>query len=71
MLVMSGGASLDEIDGDSVTVVEDDDLCTLQFTSPVRGLHVLEDLHADKDSGIVNSGAENTTTTSGLLAIIS
>lgn len=63
MLVMSGGASLDEIDGDSVTVVEDDDHVTMQLTSPVRGMHILEDVHADRDSGIVNSGPENATST--------
>ena len=69
MLVMSGGAPLDKIDGDSVTVAENDDLCTLQLTSPVRGLHILEDLHADRDSGIVNSGPDNATSTSGLLKL--
>ena len=66
MLVMSGGASLDEIDGDSVTVVEDDDHVTMQLTSPVRGMHILEDVHADRDSGIVNSGPENATSTTGV-----
>ena len=69
MLVMSGGASLDKIDGDSVTVVEDDDLYTLQLTSPVRGMHILEDVYADKDSGIVNSGPESTTHTTGMVGI--
>ena len=69
MLVMSGGASLDEIDGDSVTVAEDDDLYTLQLTSPVRGMHILEDVHSDKDSGIVNSGPEGATHTTGMAGI--
>ena len=65
---MSGGASLDEIDGHSVTVIDGDDISTLQLTSPVRGMHVLEDIQADRDSGIVNSGpdAENATTTTGM-----
>ena len=68
VLVMSGGASLDEIDGHSVTVIDGDDISTLQLTSPVRGMHVLEDIQADRDSGIVNSGpdAENATTTTGM-----
>lgn len=61
MLVMSGGAPLDKIDGDSVVVVEDDDYTIMQLTSPVRGMHILEDLHSDRDSGIVNSGPEHTT----------
>ena len=64
MLVMSGGASLDKIDGDSVTVaVGDDDLYTMQLTSPVRGMHILEDVHTDRDSGIVNSGSDSVTAT--------
>ncbi|CAI8051354.1 LLGL scribble cell polarity complex component 2 [Geodia barretti] len=63
MLVMSGGASLDKIDGDSVTVAVDDELYTMQLTSPVRGMHVLEDVHTDRDSGIVNSGSDCVTTT--------
>ena len=63
MLVMSGGASLDKIDGDSVTVAVDDELYTMQLTSPVRGMHILEDVHTDRDSGIVNSGSDCVTTT--------
>jgi lethal(2) giant larvae protein len=63
MLVMSGGASLDKIDGDSVTVAVDDELYTMQLTSPVRGMHVLEDVHTDRDSGIVNSGSDGVATT--------
>ena len=65
MLVMSGGASLDKIDGDSATVVEGDTIYTMQLTSPIRGMHVLEDVYADRDSGIVNSGPENGTGTRG------
>ena len=62
LLVMSGGAPLDEVDGYSVTLVDHDNTMTLQLTSNVRGMHVLEDTQADRDSGIVGPDADNSTT---------
>lgn len=62
LLVMSGGAPLDEVDGYSVTLVDHDNTMTLQLTSNVKGMHVLEDTQADRDSGIVGPDAENSTT---------
>ena len=59
---MSGGAPLDEVDGYSVTLVDHDNTMTLQLTSNVKGMHVLEDTQADRDSGIVGPDAENSTT---------
>ena len=61
---MSGGAPLGEVDGDSVTIIDGDETHTLQLTSPVRGMHVLEDVQSDRDSGIVNAGPEAETATS-------
>ena len=59
---MSGGAPLDEVDGYSVTIVDNDNPMTLQLTSNVKGMHVLEDTQADRDSGIVGPDADNSTT---------
>ena len=54
---MSGGTPINEVDGDSMTVVDGDQVVSLQLTSPVRGMHVLEDYQADRDSGIVNTAS--------------
>ena len=62
LLVMSGGAPLDEVDGYSVTIVDNDNPMTLQLTSSVKGMHMLEDTQADRDSGIVGPDADNSTT---------
>ncbi len=73
MQIMTGGAPLDLIDGDSVTVVNGGETQTLQLTSPVKGMHVLEDQQADRDSGIVNySSGEGTgsTTTRKVLVLL-
>ena len=56
MQVISGGAPTDVADGDSITVVHNGEIETLSLTSPVKGMHVLEDQQADRDSGIVNYG---------------
>ena len=62
LLVMTGGAPLDEVDGYSVTISDHDNVMTLQLTSGVRGMHVLENTQADRDSGIVGQDAENSVT---------
>jgi len=59
---MSGGAPLDEVDGYSVTISDHDNIMTLQLTSSVRGMHVLENTQADRDSGIVGQDTENSVT---------
>ncbi len=37
---------------------------TLQLTSPVRGMHIIEDAQSDRDSGIVNAGSDTENSTS-------
>lgn len=59
---MSGGAPLEEVDGYSVTISDHDNIMTLQLTSGVRGMHVLENTQADRDSGIVGQDTENSVT---------
>ena len=59
---MSGGAPLEEVDGYSVTISDHDNIVTLQLTSGVRGMHVLENTQADRDSGIVGQDSENSVT---------
>ena len=64
MFVMSGGGATNVVDGESVTVMDHNETVTLQLTSPVKGMHILEDQQADRDSGIVNytgSDADNST----------
>lgn len=59
MFVMSGGGSRNVVDGESVTVIDSNETVTLQLTSPVKGMHILEDQQVDRDSGIVNyTGSE-------------
>ncbi len=74
MQIISGGAPLDLVDGDSVTVVNGQEIETLQLTSPVKGMHVLEDQQADRDSGIVNysngDGVGSTTTRKILVLLL-
>ena len=55
---MSGGGALDAVDGYSATVKDSEETVTLQMSSRVVGMHILEDAQADRDSGIVNSGPE-------------
>ena len=57
-MVMSGGGPIDKVDGYSATVKDSEETVTLQMTSRVIGMHILEDAQADRDSGIVNSGPE-------------
>ena len=68
---MSGGAPTDLVDGDSVTIMNGSDVETLQMTSPVKGMHVLEDQQADRDSGIVNyAGGNGDSTTSRKILVL-
>ena len=68
---MSGGAPLEQVDGHSISISENDETITLQLTSGVRGMHIIEDTQSDRDSGIVNAGsdAENSTSTTGLSSL--
>ena len=56
---MSGGTPVGEVDGDSMTIVDHDQIVSLQLTSAVRGMHVLEDYQSDRDSGIVNTASSD------------
>lgn len=66
LLVFSGGIPVDMIDGDNVTVVDGHEVITLQLTSGVRAMHVLEVAQSDMDSGMVDAAgsAEPLSTTS-------
>ena len=55
---MSGGGAIETVDGYSATVKDSEETVTLQMSSRVVGMHILEDAQADRDSGIVNSGPE-------------
>lgn len=62
---------MDQVDGYSVSILPDkQEPLTLQLTSAVKGMHVIEDAQSDRDSGIVNAGSdtENSTTTTGRIA---
>ena len=53
--MFSGGAPHDLVDGDSVTIWDGKEMTALQLTSPVKGMHILEDSQSDMDSGIVGA----------------
>ena len=63
--MMMGGAPLDKVDGDSITVADSLETITLHVTSAVKDMHILEDLQTDMDSGIVNAGSEGDNPTTG------
>ena len=58
LFVMMGGAPLDKVDGDSIVVADSLETITVHVTSTVKGMHILEDVQTDMDSGIVNAGSE-------------
>ena len=55
------------MDGDSVTIRDGDETTTLQLTSGVRHMHILEDCQTDKDSGIVGATSDMEAVTTGQL----
>ena len=57
-IVFSGGAPYDLVDGDCVSVWDGRETTALQLTSPVRGMHIVEDIQSDMDSGIVGAASE-------------
>lgn len=59
MLVFSGGIPVDMIDGDNVTVVDGHEMITLQLTSGVRAMHILEVAQSDMDSGMVDTAGSS------------
>lgn len=66
LLVFSGGTPIDMVDGDNFTVVEGQELMTVQLTSGVRAMHVLEMAQSDMDSGMVDTvGSAEPLSTSG------
>ncbi len=64
-IVFSGGAPHDLVDGDSITVWDGKETTTLQLTSPVKGMHIIEDVQSDMDSGIVGASSEMDNVTTG------
>ena len=64
-MVFSGGAPYDLVDGDSVSVWDGKETTTLQLTSPVRGMHIIEDAQSDMDSGIVGAASDMETVSTG------
>ena len=50
---------MDMVDGDNVTVVDGHEVITLQLTSGVRAMHVLEVAQSDMDSGMVDTGGSS------------
>ena len=53
------------MDGDSVSIYENRETVTLQLTSPVKGMHIVESCLTDKDSGIVGISSDVGTTSTG------
>ena len=50
---------MDMIDGDNVTIVDGHEIITLQLTSGVRAMHVLEVAQSDMDSGMVDTAGSS------------
>ena len=63
--MFSGGAPFDLVDGDSVTIWDGKEMTALQLTSPVKGMHILEDSQSDMDSGIVGAATDGDIVTTG------
>ena len=64
--MFSGGTPIDMVDGDNITVVEGQELVTVQLTSGVRAMYVLEMAQSDMDSGMVDTaGSAEPLSTSG------
>ncbi|XP_019850338.1 PREDICTED: lethal(2) giant larvae protein homolog 2-like [Amphimedon queenslandica] len=61
-IIFSGGSPYDTVDGDSVTIYENREAITLQLTSPVKGMQIIESCLTDKDSGIVGISSDVGTT---------
>lgn len=68
-MVFSGGAPYDLVDGDSITVWDGKETTTLQLTSPVRGMHIVEDVQSDMDSGIVGATSEMDNVSTGTIVL--
>ena len=64
-IIFSGGSPYDTVDGDSVTIYENREAITLQLTSPVKGMQIIESCLTDKDSGIVGISSDVGTTSTG------
>jgi lethal(2) giant larvae protein len=64
MIIFNGGAPRDLVDNDHVTIYENGEHTTLQLTSPVRGMHVIDSKLTDMDSGIVGVSSDVGTTSS-------
>ena len=64
--MFNGGAPHDLVDGDSVSIWDGKDVVTLQTTSPVKGIHIIEDSQSDMDSGIVGASSEMDTVSTGM-----
>ena len=69
-IVFSGAAPHDLVDGDSVSVWDGKETTTLQLTSPVRGMHIIEDVQSDMDSGIVGAASEMDNQSTGMFDFV-
>lgn len=64
-MIFSGGAPYSLVDGDSVTIWDNNESVTLQLTSGVKGMHIIDSSLTDMDSGIVGISSDvGTTSTS-------
>ena len=57
--MFSGGVPIDAVDSDCVTVGEGQDMVTLQLTSGIRNMRIIEDQVMDMDSGMIDIGSDN------------
>lgn len=61
-MIFSGGAPYSLVDGDSVTIWDNNESVTLQLTSGVKGMHIIDSSLTDMDSGIVGISSDADTT---------
>lgn len=59
VVVFSGGVPMDVVDSDCVTVSDGQDMVTLQLTSGIRTVRIIEDQVVDMDSGMIDVGSDN------------
>jgi hypothetical protein len=50
---------MDVVDSDCVTVSDGQDMVTLQLTSGIRTVRIIEDQVVDMDSGMIDVGSDN------------
>ena len=65
LMIFSGGAPYSMVDGDNVTICINNEVTTLQLTSSVKGMHVIDSNLTDMDSGIVGISSDVDVTSTG------